>query len=630
MDIDSLVFTDVDQVLDFILDAEEKGIDISKNDIIKEKFLEIFNHTNEEYKLFNYLVKNLGIEKFFKYFDIKKMDENNIIIRRAFSNLTQYDPIKTLEYVSSDNYLFRKYFGMVDSFYSAFPYGFEIDMDLLDNILIKLRKTLIINNCPMFLNRFSKRIKKELLTHEFKDENDFTFEIILELLNVFDDDIVSDFFQNNPLGKLYYKDAHILGRNITVSDEILHSQDFFDLLKSRSLIDFRYNINLLMKNNPSYIIDKRTNEYYDFLLNELDLENGAFKVYNDIISHDDVYDINIPTTDKYILNDKLLYKSSSLSILEREKFFKDLTLKKVSEIIIDYLFRDNLYNVLLNINEILNYEKTSETKIINTDNLKFYELIMKFDTLSLREKLKIFNYYKNFDISSIFYNDLRMVRDFSYEKIDKKLYRGTNEKLLSPTLSEKFGVPIYEFKGEPFYMLVKTMNEYNDYYDGHFSRGCFSLVGDKNLAVYHDLYYSFIYGFSKFDKNYIQHVFENDSFSSDNPNEVTDKVNRIMTADEIVNYGSYSEVNILYPQANGTRRMPKPDYLIVYDKILEKDIIEAKRLDIPINVIYREFYPERRIKFFDEDNLRSLDSYIRTEHDLSKGHYNENYGRLRK
>ena len=57
------------------------------------------------------------------------------------------------------------------------------------------------------------------------------------------------------------------------------------------------------------------------------------------------------------------------------------------------------------------------------------------------------------------YDDLKILKEYSYSTIKNSLTSfNSDSKLKNTTLSEKCGVDIYSLNGEPFYMLVKSMN----------------------------------------------------------------------------------------------------------------------------------------------------------------------------
>jgi hypothetical protein len=129
--------------------------------------------------------------------------------------------------------------------------------------------------------------------------------------------------------------------------------------------------------------------------------------------------------------------------------------------------------------------------------------------------------------------------------------------------------------------------------------------------------YDYYYGYYHIDKNKIMHVFENDSYSVDLDAKNTKAINRIMTKEEITNVQGYSEIQIANEKIDKTYYALKPDYLVVFNLISEKEIKEAKRLNIPIIKIESEKYQNKSKEpshMFDTDVNQGY-QYIETEED---------------
>ena len=82
-----------------------------------------------------------------------------------------------------------------------------------------------------------------------------------------------------------------------------------------------------------------------------------------------------------------------------------------------------------------------------------------------------------------------------------------------------------------------------------------------------------------------QDAFSGDVYSSNTA--VSRYVNRIMTSKELTNGSSwYSEVDIANKKDdNGKYKTMKPDFIIAYDFVSDLNVIESKRLGIPIVLI---------------------------------------------
>ena len=82
-----------------------------------------------------------------------------------------------------------------------------------------------------------------------------------------------------------------------------------------------------------------------------------------------------------------------------------MTNKKISEITVDALFADNIYNVWINIKEMFRFNgKLPENKkILDNDKIKFYEMILNIDNVSCTDKIKLYHSLKEKNISTMFY-----------------------------------------------------------------------------------------------------------------------------------------------------------------------------------------------------------------------------------
>ena len=144
-----------------------------------------------------------------------------------------------------------------------------------------------------------------------------------------------------------------------------------------------------MFNDYVYVINRLKKLNNDVNFNTYILDSDAEKVYNDLLDDKKVNIIN-----EYI----------------------KLTSLKLSEIIIDSLFQENIYNVWFNIREMFRFN--NNIQVLSENKEDFYTTILNFDTLSNKDKIKFYNTYRNKNINLMFYEDLRSVKDKSYEFIN--------------------------------------------------------------------------------------------------------------------------------------------------------------------------------------------------------------------
>ena len=263
--------------------------------------------------------------------------------------------------------------------------------------------------------------------------------------------------------------------------------------------------------------------------------------------------------------------------------------RKISEVVVDALFCDNIYNVWLNIKEMLRYNSKldAEDKVLDNDKIDFYQMILNFDKISCEDKINLFNKLYDKNISVSFYDDLRKLKDISYDMIKKDLIdlSKCDDKLVSNDIDD---VKVYDLRDSKYTMLVRMQGIYKDKSNNR--RNCYSIISDENSDTYGHGEGGIIYGYNSFDNDTVIHMLEQDAFSGDvysSNTAVSRYVNRIMTSKELVNGSNwYSEIELVNLQnKNKEYNIKKPDFIVVYDEIRDKDIMESKRLNIPIVII---------------------------------------------
>lgn len=226
-----------------------------------------------------------------------------------------------------------------------------------------------------------------------------------------------------------------------------------------------------------------------------------------------------------------------------------------------------------------------------------------------QEKIRLYYNLKDLNISTTFYEDIRALRNISYQEIKDCLYK-INKKEYIPELSKKFGVPIYDLTTKRYNMLISCLPSYSENHKRY--RSCYTLLSEENNNVY--CLNNFIYAFDNFSVDQIIHVFEEDSYSVDSSEDrrydTCTKINRIRHPHEIVkNSNSYSEIQI----ANKNRTL-KPSYLVAFLSLFNLDpqkyIKESKRLNIPICLIEANFLNDYTKSI--PVNIRFTDKYVST------------------
>lgn len=573
-----------------------------------------FPSYSDDYKMGNY-DKIDEIES-----EIEKSKYRNTNEYKLFVCLMEESPDKVLEWILNDDDLFKEYINISDNMYSMVS---MFSYDLIVKLIYKLEELGFgTGNISFNFSSVNSEDKIRLLGEKFSDET------IIKLIDYFDAKAKSYFFLNDKRAKYLYKKAtgftNLIRSGVRFSRDILLQNDFFDMLKHSNFSEFRININAVEKYNDPLIIQSRLAKYYDELINEYDKNRGIFKYYGEILDNPSL--LKSKKRDDFIFNFDVKYAFSPYMDYDNDGniFFensdelldklKSITSLKLSEVIVDALFCDSIYNVWLNIREMLRYNEKMipSDRIIADERVSFYELIFNFDNVSSDDKIELFNKLKDKNVNSMFYDDLRKLKDYAYDRIrDDMFVISNNGDKISDELSKKYGTPVYDLRESKYTMMIRVLGcRYQESTNN--SRDCYSIVSDENNEVHGN--YDNIYGYSSFDNDRVIHMLEMDSFSSDirDRSGVSRYVNRIMTSKEITNGSSwYSEVDIAnMKDDNGKYETMKPDFVVAYDMISDINVIESIRLGIPIVLIKKSLLKDSdRIDTGFKDDVDAYNSF---------------------
>lgn len=415
------------------------------------------------------------------------------------------------------------------------------------------------------------------------------------------------------------------------NNEIVYDNTFFDSLKDTSLLEFRKNILMVQLIRPTYYIEQQVLLYYESLLKEFNYDSGLFKIYDIIL--DDFKCRSFDFLDSYNKFNYFIDRTIKLKLQdfshygERVELTYDYLAKmtnlKISEIVIDGLFGDTIYNVWINIKEMLRYHNclNDNDKFLDEEKIQFYKMILEIDKINCKDKIDLYYKLKTKNISLMFYEDTRKTKDISYKNINNNLFN-ININLYNYEDSNKYDVPIYDLNGDNFFMLIRCMNDFSS--SSKCERKCYSLISSYNMEVFNKR--GFIYGYNIVPINNILHIFENDSHSCRGKNSLdfvyNGVVNRIMYPNQIVNFNGWSEIQIKNNNDNNSDLYLSlsPNFLVVFDKIENEHIEEAKRLGIPIVRINTNIYKNNLNKDFEPD----ICSYEKIYDNYTDGSYMEN------
>ena len=355
--------------------------------------------------------------------------------------------------------------------------------------------------------------------------------------------------------------------------------NIFELIKDPSIIEFRKNINYVIDTLGNNDILNKVYSYYDEILNTYNKDTKLFKDYEICLKEIEKYGfIKKKDREDYLINKKLYYNFDSDFINNPKVYLQKLTSKKISEIVVDYLFSDNIYNVFLNIEEIIRYHENNNISLISKNIINFYKKIYFIDSLENTEKIELLNIFKNSYIDMMYYYHLNLMKIDSYKKINNKLLKFNDYKT-------------YDYQNKKGYLLARSLHTpWNDKTTN--IRDSYFIVDLSNPKLFHNDY---LYGYNNLNINKIIHVSNKDAASTNN-NKDNIFVNRIMNIEELTK-GKMNEIQILNDKKNHYYLSRKPDYMIALEKVSDKILKESKRLDIPIVIIKKE-----KVNNIHEDN----------------------------
>ena len=549
------------------------------------------------YSYFREKVKQVGVSNFFNVYDYNEF-HNYFKKNRSseeykmFVSLTEVDFNEFITSIQNKKEILTNFIKNNSLYYSIFGY---CNTNSLRIILNEIKNNEDLSGCNYsFLSSIPYDTVNEYINEYATDDE-------IALIVNYNHSIKAPFFKENTNAlKLINDDKislyHAINGNLKVSKDILYSDKLFETLKHSNIIEFRNNFNSIMKNNPSIFLEEKLNNYEDCLILNFDLEADLLEPYKNL-SKDEYYSkLDNKNKDKFLYS----YEAIHMNCKSYDEMLKKLSNKKLSDLIIDRLFKDNYYNVLINIREMFNYNEKLQNSLIEKEYLDIYMLLLNFDSLTNKEKIEFFKKNKDKDLGTKFYEDLRKCKNDAYNSIINSLYVPNNKNEL---LSNKYGVDIYLLDGENFDMMIRGLK--TPYCENtRLYRKCFSLINNDNTSRVNSNYY---YGYNNIDYDYIIHVSEGDSFSADMLENGTKKINRIMTSDEINSYCGISEIQIKTNQKN-----LEPSYLVAFNDINESYVENSKKLGIPIILINEEKYNKRKLKnnnIFSNKNEYIYDSF---------------------
>lgn len=492
--------------------------------------------------------------------------------------------------------------------------------DTYDLILLNANDKLSIKEKVKLLNRFEKNytlnyILKSLDNYKGSLEPLYILylyteyiEIKRKIINEFDLDLTK--FESSLTGSSLYcffsnaKELSFDKLGFSIPNHLITKSVAKQIVNKRDIFEIRKIINDAMYVTDTTFMDEYVKEYEDKII------NNAVHVANIIneFKHDD----------RLLIDNKLLsYDELKGIMIDYSNNNYDVN-SCISNYIIDYHFKENYYNIMRDLNELLNFYYDGNI-FLEENRLEIYKKIIIIDDLSIEEKKELHEYLKKFNMVELFYDDMSYARYLVRQAIkDSSINKNELERYKDEKLSKEYGVSVYKMNGEPFFGIVKTdLKRKNKLPTGY----SYSLIGTGGIGVFNaSRRNTFLYDSQDLNPNQIVHVFPFDSYTSYNPflssNVSTSKVNVLLTPEELVylsgKCNTYNEILILERGTNSTEmdneiKKLKEIALFCVDKINEDDVKTAQKRNVGIILVPAKLY-KKNDEYLESLYIHNLDS----------------------
>ena len=597
----------VEEICKYIQEHNIDKKSIIENRKFQEKLYKELSETNFSYSCIRTVVEVFGVNNCIENIDLDSLRNLNSSYRYIVTLSNYCDSKEIINKVASDEKYCDYFLKNIDNCYFLLEKANYDDVrKIIGNVESNKEN---YKNLNYFYRGIDNESKEKLL------KEDLSYDLVKEIISSSNKKIQQSFISNDPRALTMCKDFNVLKMaedGIQFPTDIMKQDYFFEKLKADNFVDFRRNINRLYRNNYSDIIQRKVDKYRENIINSYDKAKEIFKQY-DFQTQDQIdklYDNN----KDYILDSETKFNIVS-NLKDKEKlnqYLKKITSEKLSEVIIDSLFNDTKNNVSLNINEMLKYNDylSENKKVLDGDKSDFYSIIKNLDNIPNDKKIEMYENLKEKNVMASFYNDISKLREISYQEISDSLFKPENNiDSFSIEESEKNNIGVYDLSKKSYYLLVRVLSR--EYHEGtNSSQSSYSLISDKNLSVFENATNSLIYVYDKIDPKRIINVYQGDSYTVDDKNNLTNRVNRIATPKEIVeSNSSFSEINIANEKNkdyNGTDenykyKEMKPTGILSIGKITKRQIDECKRLNIPLLDTGKEIEKSQNIKQIEEE-----------------------------
>lgn len=597
----------VEEICKYIQEHNIDKKSIIENRKFQEKLYKELSETSFSYSCIRIVVEVFGVNNCIENIDLDSLRNLNSSYRYIVTLSNYCDSKEIINKVASDEKYCDYFLKNIDNCYFLLEKANYDDVrKIIGNVESNKEN---YKNLNYFYRGIDNESKEKLL------KEDLSYDLVKEIISSSNKKIQQSFISNDPRALTMCKDFNVLKMaedGIQFPTDIMKQDYFFEKLKADNFVDFRRNINRLYRNNYSDIIQRKVDKYRENIINSYDKAKEIFKQY-DFQTQDQIdklYDNN----KDYILDSETKFNIVS-NLKDKEKlnqYLKKRTSEKLSEVIIDSLFNDTKNNVSLNINEMLKYNDylSENKKVLDGDKSDFYSIIKNLDNIPNDKKIEMYENLKEKNVMASFYNDISKLREISYQEISDSLFKTENNiDSFSIEESEKNNIGVYDLSKKSYYLLVRVLSR--EYHEGtNSSQSSYSLISDKNLSVFENATNSLIYVYDKIDPKRIINVYQGDSYTVDDKNNLTNRVNRIATPKEIVeSNSSFSEINIANEKnrdynetdENYKYKEMKPTGVLCIGKITKRQVDECKRLNIPLLDTGKEIEKVQNIRQIEEE-----------------------------
>ena len=359
-----------------------------------------------------------------------------------------------------------------------------------------------VQDYDFYIRVFKKVIAKYDMTADYKDYqiNDYRInmkwtlfaEMIVDFITCSEDNVTIELFKNDIirdyLSKFHsffkYKDCFrsLRHKQLEVFLEIPVYQNEIINLSQSEINDLIINNRLswgeiptAILNHPLFIKNVAMNldsEEYSAALEDLEMYNNTSIIdkYHDLFCDKimQTYDHKkryFPfLKEKYfgrkIGNHNLLsqiFISLKLQDISSYMFYQQLSKYIIIGFIFSRFFKTSRYNLSIDMKTLINYIDDPLREVTGSfENRDIYYKLINYKDTDINELVTLYNDFKERNIMHEFYDDWHKAQLEFVDELNSKALNNENLGEYNESLTNTFGVPIYELNGQDYYMIVRN------------------------------------------------------------------------------------------------------------------------------------------------------------------------------